>query len=229
MRLIHKIINSIYRKRNPINWQSLRSIKPLHNDFGFGRGTPIDRYYIEKFLQQHAHYITGTVVEIADSTYTHKFKTGEVKSEILHVSKDFKNATIIGDLAEPGQLPQNVADCFICTQTLNFIYEIDKAVKGIKQMLKQNGIALVTVAGLCQISRYDYDRWGDYWRFTALSAQKMFAPHFGENNVNVMVYGNVLSATCLLQGVPIEDITIEELDYTDQNYQVLIGIVAKNN
>lgn len=229
MQLFHKIINSIYRKRNPINWQGLRNIKPLHGDFGFSRGVPIDRYYIEKFLQQHSHYITGTVVEIADNTYTEKFKVGNVKSEVLHINSESKNVTIVGNLAEPENLPANIADCFICTQTLNFIYEVDKAVQGIKQMLKQNGVALITVAGLCQISRYDYDRWGDYWRFTALSAQKIFTQHFGKNNVEVIPYGNVLSATSLIQGICAEDITIAELDYTDQDYQVLIGIVAKNN
>lgn len=227
MKLLYKIINSIYRKRNPINWQGLRNTKPLYNNFGCSRGTPIDRYYIEKFLQLQAHYITGTVLEIADNTYTHKFKQGSVKSEVLHIDKGFKNTTIVGNLVQLETLPADIADCFICTQTLNFIYEVEKAVEGIKHLLKENGTALVTIAGLCQISRYDYERWGDYWRFTALSAQKIFAKHFSEKNVTVFPYGNVLAATCLIQGIPVEDITQEELDYNDQDYQVLIGIVAK--
>ena len=30
------------------------SVVPISRDFGFDRGTPIDRYYIERFLERHA-------------------------------------------------------------------------------------------------------------------------------------------------------------------------------
>ena len=45
----------------------------LSRDFGFDRGTPIDRYYIESFLSTHASDIRGHVLEVADNTYTRRF------------------------------------------------------------------------------------------------------------------------------------------------------------
>ena len=46
------------------------------------------------------------------------------------------------------------------------------------------------------------------------------------SNVKVAAYGNVLSATALLQGITIEELTTEELLFQDNDYQVVITIVA---
>ena len=54
-------------------------------------------------------------------------------------------------------------------------------------MLKPGGYLLLTVSGpTAHISEYDMSRWGDYWRFTELSARKAFEKTFGQNNVEIM-------------------------------------------
>jgi SAM-dependent methyltransferase len=229
MGLVSKIINSFYRRSNPPNWMSLRRTTPFEPDFGCNRGTPIDRYYIEQFLTANRHYIKGSILEIGDDVYTRKFGQAVEKSAVLHIDKTAAKATIIGDLAKPNELPAAIADCFICTQTLNFIFELDNAIAGIRRLLKSEGIALVTMAGLCQVSKYDYDRWGDYWRFTAQSARKLFEKHFDKNNIHVQTYGNAFAATCLVQGIVTEDVTTAELDVKDEVYQVVISVLVKNN
>lgn len=94
-------------------------------------------------------------------------------------------------------------------------------------MLKPGGIALVTVAGLIQISRYDYDRWGDYHRFTDMGIKKDFEEIFvGKDSIEVSSYGNVLAAIAELQGISAQELTKEELFYNDSDYQVLITIKA---
>ena len=113
------------------------------------------------------------VCEISEDTYSKKFGSSIQKIEVLHYTKDNSKATIIGDLTNTLTLPENKIDCFILTQTLNFVYDFKSAIKGIYHMLKRKGVALVTVAGISQISRYDMDRWGDYWRFTDLSMKKL--------------------------------------------------------
>lgn len=149
------------------------------------------------------------------------------KSEILHFTSDNPNASIVGDLTQYNLLPKNYLDCFICTVTLNFIYDYKEAIKGIHSMLKSGGVALVTVAGLIQISRYDYDRWGDYHRFTDMGIKRDFEEIFaGKNNVEVVSYGNVLTAIGELQGIAAEELTKDELFYNDNDYQVLITIKA---
>lgn len=70
------------------------------------------------------------------------------------------------------------------------------------------------------------DRWGDYWRFTTLSAQKTFDEVFGVGNVEVDYYGNCLAAISLIRGVCVEEIQKGKLDGKDGDYQVTITITA---
>ena len=205
---------------------NFRRVTPLSLKFGFDRGTPIDRYYIERFLDAHRKSIHGTVLEIADDSYTRKFGDKVATRDVLRFDKTNHCATIHGDLTKFDTIPVDKFDCFICTQTLNFIYNFQGAIKGIHQVLKPNGVALVTVAGLCQISQYDMDRWGDYWRFTDLSMTKAFQEIFGEGRFEISTYGNVLSAISLLEGIAAEELSKEELDVNDKVYQVLIAIKA---
>ena len=211
----------------PVKWHQLRTLTPVSAVFGLDRGTPIDRYYIENFLRSQSTHIRGVVLEIAESSYSKQFGGERVTAfEVLHYTHDNKNATIVGDLCDHRSLPANKIDCFICTQTFQFIYNYKDAIRGAYHMLKEGGVLLATVAGISQISRYDMDKWGDYWRFTSLSAKASFEEVFGQNNVTVQAYGNVLSSTAFLHGISVEELTTKELDATDDNYQMLITIVA---
>ena len=201
--------------------------KPVSRFFGFDRGTPIDRYYIESFLQENNTDIKGITLEIAESTYTRQFDHGVTSFEVLHVDASNRKATIIGDLAQPETLPDKMVDCFICTQTLNFIFDVRKAIAGCFRLLKDGGVFLGTVGGISQISRYDMDRWGDYWRFTDLSLKKLFTEYFREENITIQTYGNVFVANAFLQGLAIEDIgDASLLNVNDSDYQVTLGIRA---
>jgi SAM-dependent methyltransferase len=148
------------------------------------------------------------------------------KSEILHVDANDKSATIIADLSNPHSIPENVADTFICTQTLNFIYDVKKAIHGIHRILKPGGKAIITVAGLSQISRFDMDRWGDYWRFTDKSLKKLLGECFDEEDIEIVTFGNVHSATMFLHGLAIEEVDKEKIAVKDENYQVLLGAIV---
>jgi hypothetical protein len=93
--------------------------------------------------------------------------------------------------------------------------------------LKPGGIALVTVPAITKISRFDMDRWGQYWSFTSKSARLLFEESFTGPGVTVDVAGNVLTATAFLQGIAAEELTPEELDYRDPDFETLIGIRAR--
>ena len=212
--------------RRPIVFNRV-STKPISNDFGLSRGTPIDRYYIESFLCENALDVKGAALEIAESTYTRQFNHGITSFEILHVDRSNRKATIIGDLTQPETLPDKTVDCFICTQTLNFIFDVRKAIEGCFKLLKDGGVFLGTVSGISQISRYDMNRWGDYWRFTDLSLRKLFAEYFREENITIQMYGNVFAANAFLQGLALEDIEDKSLlNVRDIDYQVTLGIRA---
>lgn len=228
LRLIGGIVKYLARRKTSVVFNDLNLNKPLSPVFGLERGTAIDRYYIEKFLLRNAHFIKGRLLEVGDSYYSKKFARENVESfDVLHAVPDNKATNIIGDLTDTTTLPENSFDCFICTQTFNFIFDVQKAIVGAHHLLKPGGLLLATVTGISQISRYDMDLWGDYWRFTTASVQKLFEPVFG-TGIEIESHGNVLAATAFLQGLALEDLPDRELlDETDPDYQLLITILAR--
>lgn len=222
--MIKKIISRLGISR--LRWHDLKNVNPVSTTFGFDRGTPIDRYYIEKFLKANSQHISGKVLEVAESHYSKKFGSAVTAYEVLHVEKN-KNATIIGNLTQEETLPVNVIDCFICTQVFNFIFEFQKAIEGAHQLLKPGGVLLATVSGISQISRYDADRWGHYWSFYPQGIGKSLKKVFGEDNVMINSYGNSLTAISFLKGIAMEELSEQELDFADPDYPVSINIVAK--
>jgi SAM-dependent methyltransferase len=215
------------RRTSPIELGRLDRIEPITNDFAFERGIPIDRYYIDDFLLQNVNNIQGRVLEVADNTYTIRFGGTRVKqSDILHVTEGNPNATIIADLTKADNIPSNSFDCIILTQTIQFIYDIRSAIKHLHRILKPNGVLLATMSGISQISRYDMDHWGDYWRFTTLSIQRLFEEEFFPENIEVKAHGNVLVASAFLYGLAAEDLTSEQLNYNDPDYQTVITVKA---
>lgn len=216
-----------HSKLGVVNWGNLRRLTPVSNVFGFERGQPIDRYYIETFLFRNDADIKGNVMEIGDATYTRMFGGDKViKSDVLHVTNDNPQATLVGDLITGDGIPSNRFDCMILTQTFPFIYDVKAAIANAHSALKPGGILLVTLSGISQISRYDMERWGDYWRFTNLSAKQLFGDVFGLSNIMVETHGNVLAACAFLQGLASCELKKSELDHIDPDYQVLITVRA---
>ena len=88
---------ALLRRRNPlstplpgrVSFGDLRRTQPIDKYFGWDRGQPIDRYYIERFLASHAADVRGRVLEVGDATYTHRFGAGRVtRSDVLHVDPE---------------------------------------------------------------------------------------------------------------------------------------------
>ena len=214
----------------PVGWVRfghLRRLKPISSDYGNRRGLEIDRYYIEKFLVENAGDIRGHVLEIKHSTYTKKYGKDRVtKGDVLHPVEGNPDATIVADLTHADHLPSDCYDTIIFTQTLQVIYDIRTVVATLHRILKPGGVLLATVSGMAQLSLDDFDQWGEYWRFTSLSARLLFEEAFPTGNVSVHPYGNVLAAISFLEGLACEDLKRSELDARDRSYEVLIAIRA---
>lgn len=93
---LRRCISSFFRK--PVNFNDELRTEPISRKFGFDRGCPIDRYYINSFLKQNQSLITGSVLEIAESTYSKQFGHDIASYEVLHYDDSNKKATIVGDL-----------------------------------------------------------------------------------------------------------------------------------
>jgi len=224
--MINKLKKYLFRRKTPVLFDDSLRTEPISHFIGTERGTPIDRYYIEQFMSANRSCIKGVVLEIAEKYYSAKYDSGVKSFEILHAIADNPNATIVGDLTDYITLPEGNIDCFICTQTFNFIFDVQSAIKGAYKLLKPGGIMLGTVAGISQISRFDMERWGDYWRFTDLAMRNLLEEHFSE--VKIKTFGNVLAAKAFLDGITVEDLPEKSLlDVDDTNYQLIVAFKAK--
>jgi glycosyltransferase involved in cell wall biosynthesis/SAM-dependent methyltransferase len=209
-----------------LDWGSLRKTEPVSRAWGLDRGTPVDRYYIAQFLDNHAAAITGSVLEVKDRGYTNVHGRDVTATEVVDIAPDNSEATLIADLSILGSLPAEKFDCFVLTQTIHVIYDSESVVRSAYETLRPGGAVLATLP--C-VSRVDYESGlgGDFWRFTAASASRLFGEAFGSENVEVAAFGNVLACTAFLQGIAAEELTREELDDHDPYFPLIVGVMAK--
>jgi SAM-dependent methyltransferase len=219
-------LRHLYRRiRRPAILGTLRRTIPLSPVYGYDRGTPVDRYYIEAFLEAHRQDIRGRVLEVKDSGYTDRFGRGVTERAVLDIDAANPRATIVADLAAADAIAADSFDCFILTQTLHLIYDMPAAIGHAHRILKPGGVLLATVPCLGRISR-SAGVHNDYWRLTAASCMRLFGDVFGPGQVVVQTYGNVLAAIALLAGLAYEELSTRELNVCDENFPVVVAARA---
>jgi SAM-dependent methyltransferase len=201
------------RLRRRPRWGDLRRTEPFGRQFGYERGTPIDRVYIEEFLGGHAADVRGEVLEIGEPLYTERFGGQDVTaSHVLDLDAANPRATIVGDLAAPDTLPAARFDCAILTQTLQFVTDVDAALANVWRALAPGGVLLVAVPTISKLDT-DYER--DLWRFTAAGLEELLTRTCRGGELEVGGYGNVLAAVAFLMGLAAEDLRPAELEVRD--------------
>ena len=160
-----------WRRRRPPDLGDLRRVTPIDPNWGFERGTPIDRVYVESFVGGHAADIRGRVLEIAAPDYTTRFGRDVERVDILMATEGNPQATIVGDLTDAPQIPDDSFDCAIVTQTLQFVYDVRAALATLHRILAPGGVLLATVPGLTKISPPEDEEWGEWWHYTSRSAR----------------------------------------------------------
>jgi SAM-dependent methyltransferase len=215
------------RHLNRIDFGDLRRLTPVSRQFGGDRGVAICHFYIRQFLARHRNDIAGRALEIGEDRYTTEFGGKRVTHvDVLHAIAGNPGATMVADLTSAPQIPSNQFDCIVFTQTLQHIYDVRAVLRTLYRILKDGGVLLATFPGISQISRYDMDRWGDYWRFSTASAQRLGEECWPSGTFAVESHGNVLVATAYLYGLASDDLRAEELAFKDPDYQLLLTLRA---
>src|SRR6185369_357562 len=198
------------------------TVEPVSRDFGFDRGQPVDRFYIEQFLAREAADIRGAVLEIGHDLYTRRFGGERVTcSDVLYREAGLPSATIVADLADAPGIESNRFDCIILVHTLQYIFDAPAALRTCQRILKPGGALLIAVPFIGQYSPGDREQWGEYWRFSRMALDRMLAEVFGPEHVRVDAYGNALSATAFLHGIAAEELSTHELDVYDRDYDLI--------
>jgi SAM-dependent methyltransferase len=215
-----------WRRSRPPKLGDLRRLTPIDANWGFERGTPIDRVYVERFVGSHTGDIRGRVLEIAAPDYTSRFGRGVERVDILMAKEGNPQATIVGDLAHAPHIPDDDFDCAIVTQTLQFVYDVRAALATLHRILAPRGVLLATMPGLTKISPPEDAEYGEWWHYTGRSARRLAEEAFGVGNVQVETFGNVLAAAGFLYGLAASDLDAEELDARDPLFEIVIGVRA---
>ena len=214
------LINRLVRPKDSY-WLATKSVKPLSRKFGFDRGTPIDRFWIEQFMSQQQKFIKGHVLEIGDRSYTKQFGHQVTKSDILDISQKNKTATLYGDLQNLKKvIPNDTYDCIIVTHVLGLIPEVEEALQELKRILKPGGVLLVTSSCLSPT----HDQKSNLWRFTPAGARYLFGKYFLKSKLEITAFGNVLTGQAFWVGLSAEDLNHRELEYNDPQYPCIVCI-----
>jgi len=225
-------IKAILRQVAMIKHKDISLIKklglyPVSRVFGSERGQATDRYYIEKFLEDNSEYIRGSVLEVLNNNYTLKFGKEKVTESVISHVKGWGNNAILCNFETGEGVVEDQYDCIICTQTLQYIYDLKAAITNIYGMLKSKGTALITVPGIKPLCEYDNNNWGEYWSFTSNSLRKLCQEVCTDENIQIIQFGNVKVATAYLYGCCLEELSEEDFAYNDLQVPFLICAIMK--
>ncbi len=225
------LLRTAYRNRYPlIDAIAGMGTEPISRQFGTERGTPIDRYYIDEFLGNHAELIGGDVLEIEDSVYTVRFGKDKVAhSIVMDVSSQSSHVSFNGNLETGEGIRDEIADCFILTQTLMYIFDLKSAVHNIGRLLKKGGNALITCSGISQNSKRCMDDYGCCFNFNTDALRKIFEQEPGMKVLEAGSYGNVKTVSAHLNGLCCEDLEADDFAPNDKYYPLIVCAVVKKN
>lgn len=197
---------------------------PISSKFGFDRGTPIDRFYIELFLSGNIEHIYGKCLEIGNNEYTIKYGGTKVtKSDVLDMNSKNPKANIYGDVRNLSNIPDNTYDSVILTHTLGIIDDYESAVREVMRIIKTGGTLLLTVSSMGVMQNPEQC----FWRYTPSALRYLFSKHVPNENITVRSYGNVLAGQAFWVGLAKEDLDDVDFLFDDPRYAVISTAVIK--
>jgi SAM-dependent methyltransferase len=198
-------------------WISLWTTRPLSSNYGFDRGTPIDRFYFAEFLQEWRDDVRGDVLEVKNSRYADRFGSGVAKVDVLDIDGGNPHATVVADLGEPGTLPVAAYDCFLLMQTLQYPARPEVALANAWAALRPAGVLLLTVSTVQMVEVDAPDR----WRFTPAGVAELLGSACPGGEAEVRGYGNALTSSAFLLGLAAEEVRREHLLEHDPAFPVV--------
>jgi SAM-dependent methyltransferase len=206
-------------------WVVARRTTPLSRRWGFDRGTPVDRWYIDRFVAAHARDIRGDVLEARDRRYTGPYGHAVTTADVLDVDASNAHATLVADLEQPSSFPEERYDCVVLTQVLQYVFDLRAAVESIHRTLRPGGVCLATIPVISRLDGSVADD-AEHWRLTPASARRLFEPTYAPGAVEVARHGNARAAALFLLGLAAEELSPRELEAEDPSFPLIVTVRA---
>jgi SAM-dependent methyltransferase len=200
-------------------WGNMRRISPFSTAYGFERGTPVDRYYLDRFLDANRALIMGRVLEVQVPSYTKRFGEDVTESHTVDINPRFQT-TYTCDLADGTPIPSDYYDCLLAPNTLQHLLDLRAALRTMLRVVKPGGTLLASAAMLLPL----IPEGGDYWRLTPEGWRVVLEEEWPQCEIAVQGNGNCLSAAAAMYGLTLEELKPAELEAYDPRYPVLITI-----
>jgi SAM-dependent methyltransferase len=204
------------RKRLPGKIGPYVRTGPVSNSWGEDRGTPIARWYIDRFMAEHQGDIHGRVLEVKGDEYVTRFGHDIDRVDILDKYATNERATFVADLQDADVIPDATFDCFVLTQVLEYCLDPKAAAAQSARILKPGGVLLSTSSGI-NMNANEFE----VYRYTEVGYRQVFESAFGEANVQIESHGNSLAATAGLTGLAAEELDETELTFLDRRFPVV--------
>jgi hypothetical protein len=203
-------------------WGNLRRTQPFSSQFGFERGTPLDRYYLHRFLERERTRITGDCLEIQSPGYTKLYGQRLGATDAVDINGDHHPTYVCDLAASEGVIPSGRYDCFLLPNTLCVLRDLDGCLRQAWRVVKPGGTILASTAAFVPLTP-DYP---DYWHLSADGWREVTARCWPGAEVQVEGWGNCLAAVAAMLGLAHQELTDAELDVHDPRYPVLVTIRA---
>jgi SAM-dependent methyltransferase len=201
---------------------ALPPLSPLSDCYGYDRGTPADRPYIDAFLAARQAAVCGDGAEVKDSTYLIRYGARRLASTtIIDIDAGNAAATLRANLAAPGSLPAAAFDVIILTQVLQLLADPAAALDNCARALRPGGTLLLTVPCLGRISPSAAGC--DRWRWTPAGLATLLAAWPG--TAEITAHGNAATCVAAVLGAAREDLP-PDTDLTDDPRFPLIACAA---
>jgi SAM-dependent methyltransferase len=203
-------------------WGNLRRVVPFSTSFGFERGTPVDRFYLHRFLNANQRHVTGHVLEVQVPSYTRAYGHAIETSHTVDIDPRF-GATYTCDLADAPQIPSDAYDCFLLPNTLQHVADLSGVLRTTLRVVKPGGTILASVPMLLPLIRDG----ADYWRLSPEGWRATLSREWAGSDIVVEAHGNCLSAAAAMYGLALEEFDDDELSVQDPRYPVLVTIACR--
>jgi peptidoglycan/xylan/chitin deacetylase (PgdA/CDA1 family)/SAM-dependent methyltransferase len=195
-------------------------VTPINRDWGWGHGIPLDRPFIDRFIQTHRGDLYGRILEVKEPEYTSRYARPGSQIDILDIDRANKAATIVDDLQSCAQIEDNTYDCLILTQVLQLVPDFQSAIATAARILRPGGILLLTVCGITQgVSSNE----GSFsWSFFQPGLKHALSTHFDTKKLLLHSHGNVGLAASFLMGLTTADVPPDLLLFEDREYPIVV-------